>query len=164
MFNAELRTAVATLIFSMILASLGCGTGNQTNTNQTTPMPTPTATSVPSACLLPDPTLRAQQVQSELSGKLGIGNAGNDMQIEVQVEPNYKDYLLLLIEGSSKGKVKFDDQVELVQEYMHEKCIMKIFFVPKGTVQKQGNYLGDDFEWGTCEWPSQPCSDGTCAC
>ena len=164
MFNAERRRTVAMIVFSMILFSLGCGGGSQTNNNQVTPAPTSTPPPVPSACKVLDPTDRATQVQDELSSKLGIGNAGNGMSIEVQVAPDAKDYLLLLLEGSSSGKVKFGDQMQLIEEYMHDKCIMKVFFVPKGTVAKPGLYLGDDFEWSSCDWPKQPCTDGTCAC
>lgn len=76
------------------------------------------------------------------------------------------NYLIAYFEQGLSGADGLKDMANLLNDFDDKKCLLKVYFVPKGTLPIKPPINDteqlDVFEWTACEWPKIACPNGVC--
>jgi len=73
--------------------------------------------------------------------------------------------LYLYFEGDVVGADYFRDLTKVQKYFIKKTCGSRVIYVKYGTLQKAVTELAptDGFQWTACDYPEEPCPDGSCS-
>ncbi len=179
MKNRKIRMSLATLIFSIMLLSLGCGGPQNTNSAPTPNANTSDANSAATVAAAPcsgtDVIVKKTKVEQLIQAKI---NSDTDFQrqqtngifkFQVETEPGVNPQSLYVYLaggiGNAGSKQLFHDLMTDLKGIHKLKCVTKVIFVPPGAIPFQAKTAArpSGFEWFGCETGTVPCPGGICA-
>lgn len=107
---------------------------------------------------------RPEKVEAEIADEIP-NQLKDQLGKSFKIKAVYKNgYLVLYVEGEIYGVDGLKDFADKVNDFSGDGCVKKIIFLPEGSIES-GQYLSEPgFEWTACPHPTQPCSNGVCAC
>lgn len=177
------RAITVALLLTVALAAfmliLSCGTGPQNvnqnqnqNQNRAETESQTAALGADGVCDLTDLRQKIDGVKRRILEKMSDdlkkqhnGNTAQGLpprfQYEVRLSPN-GNYLEVYFENGFSGSDGLKDMADVLNDFKKDKCLLKVYFVPRGGIPVNGTARTDGFEWTACEWPKVACPSGVC--
>lgn len=90
----------------------------------------------------------------------------NHVKAEVEIAGDAdSQYLEVYLTGSALGEDELEDLSKIVRKFMHkdQNCVKKAIFIVAPDANTNESKRARGFEWTSCEYPTQLCSNGTCS-
>lgn len=179
------RTSIAMLVFTTILALIGCGReepntnqiGNSAVVNKSNASESNTSIMVAeSECDIKNIQDRRNEVhkkiESKVKGKAGekglkvqYEKGGFELITEINDPSDPKSYLVVYVFGMIQGTDELEEFANLINDFnKKDGCVSRVVFLPKESLQRKTFRTDPAFEWTYCPYDIQPCSDGSCGC
>jgi hypothetical protein len=179
--NRIITLTLSLLVLMFVLIGLACGPGSNSNANLGSNGANSNANaqgekvfdaSADKACNEANLDNRQQQVNAVIGNMI----ANND-DLAAQKNANVFNYrvvkasganantLHLYFEGDVVGADYFRDLTKIQKYFIKKTCAGRVIYVKYGTFQKSADDLApsDGFQWTACDYPEEPCPDGTCS-
>jgi len=157
-----------TVILAVLVFMLSCGTAPQ-NTTQNQNQNQGVAGAEPTDIIIHDPACdesniatRLKDSQDNINAELAKDKQLKDGRVKVLVKAVGTGYLEAIVEGQALGGDELEDLSRILRKFMKKNCVLKVSFVPSGTIPPSPSTKGDYFEWSACEYPKVACPNGEC--
>ena len=172
------RAIRAAVVLTGVLALFGlmmsCGTApKDENKNQAVAGDSANASAIikDPACDETNTNTKIELAQNRIDTALAGDNELGEGRVKVLVRKSTDgNYLEALVEGYAGGEDEVDDLTRILRKFMRKNCVLRVTFVPAGTVPPaaangSGSPAGlrrEAFEWSGCEYPKVVCPNGEC--
>ena len=181
MKSRSIRVEISlTILLAVFLLIVSCTTGPQNvsqNKNQNQDQVKTNAQETvlaDDACNLGDINLKITKIKDRIVEKMNTKlKKQHDGDPSMGLPPRFKfdvrkspngDYLEAYFEDGVSGSDGLKDLADILNDFKKDHCLLKVYFVPKGSIPPTGSaQLSDGFEWTACEWPMVACPEGVCA-
>jgi hypothetical protein len=172
--NAIRVAAILAGVLALFGLIISCGTAPKDgNQNQGIAGDSANASAIikDSACDETNTNTKIELAQNRINAALAADDELGEGRVKVLVRKSAAgNYLEALVEGSAGGEDEVDDLTRILRKFMRKNCVLRVTFVPTGTVPPaaangsggSSGLRGEDFEWSGCEHPKVVCPNGEC--